>query len=397
MDLAEVVIGKVQRDRVFVHFDFLAEAICQAGEPAHVHTHREVLTLNVRRRDVLANRIPGDDCSRGADHCGRRVSPSGTGSRERLRDDAVVNIDAERLIDRSQVGHVAVRRKLRRVDQPAGDILHQRRRGLLASVADDPRDHQLGHRVDSRPRPNVAPTFGLFLRAGVLFLRTDKRPDFIALDADRLQFANVDIVELLAGGAQIAQQFFDRHPRDTGDPSRGPEAVAFNENRYDPRPFFCAQPVHVTIIRSRASKSSNLNSAGNGTMERPSDFDWVTARSQCSAFNVFNSLKEDARKNTETVNALAEGRGAHAFQFGSDAKSFWVVQIGRLGEIGVRVSLRDEQIHVESQGVDVAFSAGLTLNDDGECRLLVEGVALDRWQVLRRALEPLFFRVVGRW
>jgi hypothetical protein len=49
MNLAEVVIHEVQRHVVRVHFDLLAEAVCQPREAAHVHPHREVLTLDVVR------------------------------------------------------------------------------------------------------------------------------------------------------------------------------------------------------------------------------------------------------------------------------------------------------------------------------------------------------------
>jgi hypothetical protein len=52
MNFAEVVIREVQRDVVGVHFDFLAEPVGQAREPAHVHPHREVLALDVAGRNV---------------------------------------------------------------------------------------------------------------------------------------------------------------------------------------------------------------------------------------------------------------------------------------------------------------------------------------------------------
>ena len=46
---AEIIIRKVQRKRSQMVFQFLAEAICQSSESANLHTHREVLTFNVRR------------------------------------------------------------------------------------------------------------------------------------------------------------------------------------------------------------------------------------------------------------------------------------------------------------------------------------------------------------
>lgn len=48
----EVVERAVQRDRVAVVLDLLAECVCQTGEPAHVHPHREVLPLDVGRADM---------------------------------------------------------------------------------------------------------------------------------------------------------------------------------------------------------------------------------------------------------------------------------------------------------------------------------------------------------
>ena len=49
-NLAEVVVREMQRDGVFVFFDFLAKAIRQARETAQVHPHRQVLTFHERSR-----------------------------------------------------------------------------------------------------------------------------------------------------------------------------------------------------------------------------------------------------------------------------------------------------------------------------------------------------------
>lgn len=48
---------------------------------------------------------------------------------------------------------------------------------------------------------------------------------------------------------------------------------------------------------------------------------------------------------------------------------------------------------VEGQGVKVNFVADLTLNNEGDCRFLVEGEELDRWQVLSRAFLSRCFLV----
>jgi hypothetical protein len=57
----------------------------------------------------------------------------------------------------------------------------------------------------------------------------------------------------------------------------------------------------------------------------------------------------------------------------------------------VRFNLEGSRIAVEGSGIDVQFSGTVTLNDAGECRLEVAGAELDEWQVLKRALEKLFF------
>ena len=125
---------------------------------------------------------------------------------------------------------------------------------------------------------------------------------------------------------------------------------------------------------------------------KPSDFDWVTARAQCSPLSMCAQLKADIEKNVESMRSLSKARGSEipiaAFDNG---QSFGVSRRTYVGEIGVIFTLRNEEIRVSSKEVKVDFVATLTLSDDGECRLLVDGKELDRWQVLRRALEPLFF------
>ena len=63
-----------------VHLDLLAEAVGQAGEPAHVHPHGEVLPLDVAGADVLRVRVAGDRLGDGAEADGRAVPPLALGS-----------------------------------------------------------------------------------------------------------------------------------------------------------------------------------------------------------------------------------------------------------------------------------------------------------------------------
>jgi hypothetical protein len=124
--------------------------------------------------------------------------------------------------------------------------------------------------------------------------------------------------------------------------------------------------------------------------ELPPDFDWVTARRDCSAAKVFELLSLQTIANVESMKTHTEGRVIQVFEYARIDGSFSVVN--RAGK-GVRFDLVGQEIHVETSSGDVQLSATLTLNDKGECRLLVGSEPLDRWQFLRRALEPLFFPV----
>ena len=131
----------------------------------------------------------------------------------------------------------------------------------------------------------------------------------------------------------------------------------------------------------------------NKKKEQPSDFDWVTARAQCSALTMFELLKADVQKNVETMKAIVAARGQESsYRFHASGELLSVTRFWYGEEIGVKVSLYGEQFEVGSKGVGAdGFSATLTLDDSGECRFLVDGERLDRWQFLRRAFEPLFF------
>jgi hypothetical protein len=67
---------------------------------------------------------------------------------------------------------------------------------------------------------------------------------------------------------------------------------------------------------------------------------------------------------------------------------------GTFKSAGVRFYRIDEQIAVEGSGDPVSelkFEGTLTLTNEGKCKLRVGDQELDEWQVLRKALEKLFF------
>jgi hypothetical protein len=129
------------------------------------------------------------------------------------------------------------------------------------------------------------------------------------------------------------------------------------------------------------------------TPKLPSDFDWVTARHACSVGGFFERLCVGARQNVNTRKALrVELADTGPIEFTSSRGIFSVMRtVNQMAPVGVRFVLDGQTIRVEGSGVDVGFKGTLTLTDEGECRLRVNGEELDEWQVLRRGLETLFF------
>jgi hypothetical protein len=130
--------------------------------------------------------------------------------------------------------------------------------------------------------------------------------------------------------------------------------------------------------------------------EKPDDFDWVTERKACSVAGVFERLLQAARKNVEMRAENVDGRIRNPAEFTPTGDGFAVCRQTVTGRMGVRcfVSDRDGIVAEAFGGQDVrtVAKAGVTLNDQGECRLLVDGEGeLQPWQFLKRILEPVMF------
>ena len=134
----------------------------------------------------------------------------------------------------------------------------------------------------------------------------------------------------------------------------------------------------------------------NDDRRLPPDFDWVTARAQCSAETIFDELRRLALANVERANALRGGTDPKEPRFRfkdmerSYANGFVITDSFASVRRAVSVRASGDTIHVEpTQGLE--FTAVLTLTDAGDCMLRVGNAVLDEWQFLRRALEGLFF------
>src|SRR5438876_10452836 len=70
---AEIIPAEVQRQHSVEFLPFLRERIGQAGESPHLHSHREIRPLDMRRADVAHVRVAVDDGLLTASTFGGRV------------------------------------------------------------------------------------------------------------------------------------------------------------------------------------------------------------------------------------------------------------------------------------------------------------------------------------
>ncbi len=125
------------------------------------------------------------------------------------------------------------------------------------------------------------------------------------------------------------------------------------------------------------------------------DFDWVTARHQCSGSEMFNQLRLEAEKNVTARNVVRDERQEREnFLFNKTDDKFSVSR-ERVRKI-VDFTLHGDSILVSGSGISKPITATVTLGEPfGFCRLRADGGReLLRWEFLQMALEELFF---GKW
>jgi hypothetical protein len=123
-----------------------------------------------------------------------------------------------------------------------------------------------------------------------------------------------------------------------------------------------------------------------------SEFDWVTARSECSLVTIFERLKLQLQDDVDKRMALrGEAPFNYAFKLVIDGKGAAVVLEGPGLYDSTLFRLTNKAIEIMDKDGKVKFAATPTLNDDGECRLSINGQELDLWQFRKKALETLFF------
>jgi hypothetical protein len=122
-----------------------------------------------------------------------------------------------------------------------------------------------------------------------------------------------------------------------------------------------------------------------------SKFDWVTERSSCSLPKVFSALRAQVENDVKTRNALRPNNSPYEFSVAEDVGEFTVLLKAAEASRSVVFNLAEHAIVVRDEQRNPMFEVAASFNDQGECRLKVNGQERDFWQVRRLALEDLMF------
>jgi hypothetical protein len=121
-------------------------------------------------------------------------------------------------------------------------------------------------------------------------------------------------------------------------------------------------------------------------------FDWITQRSECSLPKIFKALRVQAEEDVKSRNALRPANSPYEFSVTEDTSAFTVRLKAQEVQKSVIFTLAEHAISVRD-GIDTQmFEVTVTFDDNGKCRLIVNGEERDFWQVRRMALEELMFR-----
>jgi hypothetical protein len=133
----------------------------------------------------------------------------------------------------------------------------------------------------------------------------------------------------------------------------------------------------------------------SGELKRqPNNFDWVTVRHECSIRSMYEALKADILSDIEIANGKIKSSVPGKFDSVERANSLRVFFNSiYLDGPSIVFGFSNTEIKIldGATGKDM-FSLTIGLNDEGECRFILDGKELDSWQVRRKALEGLFFR-----
>lgn len=129
------------------------------------------------------------------------------------------------------------------------------------------------------------------------------------------------------------------------------------------------------------------------TNKKPSNFDWVTARSECLPRKVLEALRLQVETDIKTRNDLSSPASAYRFSMVSELGIFSVLIEGPKLHDSVIFSIADGGILVRNTTDKWELRADLTISNDGECRLKCDGQEYEFWQFRKLPLSDCFLDV----
>ena len=121
------------------------------------------------------------------------------------------------------------------------------------------------------------------------------------------------------------------------------------------------------------------------------NFDWVTARGQCTARNVFEAFKVAVEADVGTRSELDPNHGT-GFKFRNASDDWFSVLVPTVCEIVFQRN--NDSITVtrkDIKGENPMLTAVVRMNESGDCVFIVDDDELSSWQLRRLALEDAFF------
>jgi len=258
VDAREVVVNKVERHCEPMVLHFLAEAIGQAGETAHSHSHREVLPLRVACADGVAVWRAKDNLSLRAGDDAGAVFAFAPRLRVNLHDRSVIDWRAvERAFHGQRVSLVPVRRNLNALRETGREVAKELVGAHRCAVAHIPSWDQLCRPVDGNPSPDVPGLASTAqMRWNVLLLRVAEAPNLVALKRRAWQVHHDFCGELLARFTKVHSEPLNGLPCESSHAASGALAVAFHKAGNGARAVFVSESVH----RSRVGFGDGLTS-----------------------------------------------------------------------------------------------------------------------------------------
>lgn len=121
------------------------------------------------------------------------------------------------------------------------------------------------------------------------------------------------------------------------------------------------------------------------------DFDWVAELAACSPVKIFQTLKLQVKEDVKTRQAVRLPDSPYGFSVAEHNSTFTVsLESNRVHE-QVTFNLTETGISISDANGNETMIATLTLNDEGKCRLSINGRERELWQFRKMALEKLFF------